>query len=73
MTGFQSTDEFNELLEGRTLRFILTGAESKSGRPLSAAFQDVESGEAIALMAISGALQAGVVPLPDGIDPPGAR
>jgi hypothetical protein len=25
MTGFQSTDEFNELLEGRTLRFILTG------------------------------------------------
>jgi hypothetical protein len=51
MTKFQSTDEFNGLLEGRTLRFILTGTESKSGRPLSAALQDVETGEVIALMA----------------------
>lgn len=73
MTEFQSTDEFNELLEGRTLRFILTGTESKSGRPLSAALQDVETGEVISLMTISGALHAGVVPLADGTDPPGAR
>jgi hypothetical protein len=69
VTEYQSTDEFNELLEGRTLRFILTGSESKSGRPLSAAFQDVASGEIIALMTISGALQAGVVPIPDEVDP----
>jgi hypothetical protein len=72
MTKFQSTDEFNELLEGRTLRFILTGTESKSGRPLSAALQDVETGEVIALMAISGALEAGVVPLPERTEPPRA-
>ena len=44
MTEFQSTDEFNELLEGRTLRFIITATQSKSGRPLSAALQDVETG-----------------------------
>ena len=73
MTEYQSTDEFNELLEGRTLRFIFTGSESKSGRPLSAALQDVETGELISLMTISGALHAGIVPLPDGIDLPGAR
>jgi hypothetical protein len=73
MTEFQSTDEFNELLAGRTLRFLVTGTESKSGRPLSAALQDVETGELISVMTISGALHAGVVPLPDGIDPPRAR
>jgi hypothetical protein len=69
VTGYQSTDEFNELLEGRTLRFMMTGSESKSGRPLSAAFQDVASGEIISVMTISGALHAGVVPIPDEIDP----
>ena len=69
MTGYQSTDEFNELLGGRTLRFMLTGSESKSGRPLSAGFQDVVSGEIISVMAISGALEAGVVPIPDEIAP----
>jgi hypothetical protein len=47
MTAFQSTDEFNELLEGRTLHFIITATQSKSGRPLSAALQDVETGELI--------------------------
>ncbi len=70
MTGYQSTDDFNGLLEGRTLRFMLTGSESKSGRPLSAAFEDVASGEIISVMTISGALQAGVVPIPDEFDQP---
>jgi hypothetical protein len=70
VTEYQSTDEFNELLGGRALRFMLTGTESKSGRPLSAAFRDVASGEIISVMTISGALHAGVVPIPDEIDPP---
>ena len=64
MTEFQSAVEFNELLGGRTLRFLMIGSESNSGRPLSAAFQDVASGEVISVMAIFGALEANVVPSP---------
>jgi hypothetical protein len=56
VTTFQDTDEFNELLEGRTLRFVLTGSESKSGRSLSAAFLDVDSGASVLIGVDSGAL-----------------
>jgi hypothetical protein len=62
---YQTTEQFTELLSGRTLAFVPFVTSSKTGRPLSAGFVDVESGELLSVMTISGALEAGVVPVPD--------
>jgi hypothetical protein len=63
MSDYQLAEETNEILSGRALRFFHTGTVSKSGRSLSLVFIDTETGEPISIMAISGALQADVIPM----------
>lgn len=66
MSDFQLTDQLRELLNGRTLRFV-DATSTKTGRPLSLGFVDVGSGDLLSIFVVSGALEAGVVPVPDSV------
>jgi hypothetical protein len=64
--SFQSTTEFVDVLGGRTLRLLPEVVQSsKTDRPLSVALIDVDSGELLSIHAQSGALEAGLVPMPE--------
>jgi hypothetical protein len=59
----QSSDEFADLLAGRTLR-LATGLpvhSTKSGRVGGFALQDVATGEVIAFVTVMGAIEAKVL------------
>lgn len=65
MTDFQTSDEAAGLLGGRNLSFVAVGSISRSGRALSAVFVDLDTGDVLSLMCVSGALDVSLLPLGD--------
>jgi hypothetical protein len=66
VSDFQTTDQLRELLTGRTLSFVVA-TSTKTDRPLSLGFVDVETSDLLSILVVSGALEAAVIPMPDSM------